>query len=306
MVAVADGFGGGHIQAGVRPARPERIARFLFSKAEGPAMWLWRSLGACCCALVLVMGAPGVSVWAQALDEEESGAREELGAAGEGVKRGVEDGSSAIGERAGAADAEQKGAAAPVAAPAIDRADNAWLLISSALVLMMTAPGLAMFYGGLVRKKNVLGVMMQCVFLMGLNSVIWGIYGYSLAFGGDASSAEFSRWIGNGEYLLMHNAQPHGVGSARQWPIAPGTSVPTLTHMLFQGMFFIITPALICGAFAERMKFSTMVVFMIVWGTLVYCPLCHWVWDGGILAYGSEHALFGALDFAGGTVVHIS
>jgi len=187
---------------------------------------------------------------------------------------------------------------------------NAWMMTSSALVLFMTAPGLAMFYSGLVRKKNVLGVMMQCVFLMGLMTVIWGLYGYSLSFGGDAKSGDFGAvtLIGNGEYLGMQNVQ-------RQWNEAKGAAdtpmetpiLPRLTHMLFQGMFFVITPALICGAFAERMKFSTMVVFSILWGTLVYCPLCHWVWDGSLLAYGSPHAILGgALDFAGGTVVHIS
>ena len=177
----------------------------------------------------------------------------------------------------------------------LDRGDHAWMLTSSALVLMMTAPGLALFYSGLVRKKNVLGVMMQCVFLMGLMSVLWALYGYSLSFGGDHP------FIGNGEFLLMNNVQMvEGVAPLEG-------SIPRLTHMLFQGMFFIITPALIVGAFAERMKFSTMVVFMVLWGTFVYCPLCHWVWDGGILGDGNEtFSIGGALDFAGGTVVHIS
>lgn len=189
---------------------------------------------------------------------------------------------------------------------------NAWMLTCSALVLFMTAPGLAMFYSGLVRKKNVLGVMMQCVFLMGLNTVIWALYGYSLAFGGA------NPYIGNLDHLFMKGVEPQLVTvtaadgtqqSAIKMPmcsevgVASGT--PVMTHMLFQGMFFIITPALICGAYAERMKFSTMVVFTALWGTLVYCPLCHWVWDGGILAYGLGWA-GGALDFAGGTVVHIS
>lgn len=185
--------------------------------------------------------------------------------------------------------------------------DHAWMLASSALVLMMTAPGLAMFYSGLVRKKNVLGVMMQCIFLMGLMTVIWAFYGYSLAFGGDpknVSETGYNPWIGNLEYLFMQNVQPALIDGKVVYPME-GT-IPRLTHMLFQGMFFIITPGLICGAFAERMKFSTMVVFMILWGTLVYCPICHWVWDGGILAFDSVHAKFGAIDFAGGTVVHIS
>jgi len=179
--------------------------------------------------------------------------------------------------------------------------NNAWMLTSSALVLFMTAPGLAMFYGGLVRRKNVVGVIMQCLFLMGMMTVIWGLWGYSLSFGGKGP------WIGNADYLLMHDVGRtwDDVAGAATTPMAD--KIPRLTHMLFQGMFFIITPALICGAFAERMKFSAMVVFMLLWGTFVYCPLCHWVWGGGILAYGSEHAIAGgALDFAGGTVVHIS
>jgi Amt family ammonium transporter len=187
---------------------------------------------------------------------------------------------------------------------------NAWMLTSAALVLFMTAPGLAMFYGGLVRKKNVLSVLMQCVFLMGLNTVIWGTYGYSLAFGGSGP------FIGNGEFLFMNGVQREfnastGVVDTPMFNAGLPWQIPMLTHMLFQGMFFIITPALIVGAFAERMKFSTMVVFTILWGTIVYCPLCHWVWDAGILGYVKEGATGngiagGALDFAGGTVVHIS
>jgi Amt family ammonium transporter len=187
---------------------------------------------------------------------------------------------------------------------------NAWMLTCCALVLFMTAPGLAMFYGGLVRKKNVLGVMMQCLFLMGLMTVLWSLYGYSLCFGGDNAEelgSTYSKWIGNTDYLFMNNVQrewPDGADGPTE-PMAGG--IPRYTHMLFQGMFFIITPALICGAFAERMKFSAMVLFSILWGTLVYCPLCHWVWGGGILAFGEDHAISGgALDFAGGTVVHIS
>jgi Amt family ammonium transporter len=184
------------------------------------------------------------------------------------------------------------------------------MLTSSALVLFMTAPGLAMFYGGLVRKKNVLSVMMQCLFLMGIMTVIWALYGYSLAFG-DPENSSLKPYIGSGQYLFMK-------GVARTWPegaTAPVDppligAIPRSTHMLFQGMFFIITPGLICGAFAERMKFSAMALFVILWGTFVYCPLCHWVWGGGLLSYtpapGVKPLLGGALDFAGGTVVHIS
>lgn len=184
---------------------------------------------------------------------------------------------------------------------------NAWMLTCCALVLFMTAPGLALFYGGLVRRKNVLSVIMQCIFLMGLMTVIWGLYGYSLAFGGTPGESYMSHLIGNGDYLMMNDV-------SRYWDDAAGAPVtpmegeiPRLTHMLFQGMFFIITPALICGAFAERMKFSAMVVYSVLWGTLIYCPLAHWVWDGGILAFNGDQAIMGgALDFAGGTVVHIS
>jgi Amt family ammonium transporter len=201
------------------------------------------------------------------------------------------------------------------------------MLTSCALVLFMTAPGLAMFYSGLVRKKNVLGVMMQCIFLMGLMTVLWALVGYSWAFGGarwahtvDENGKEVKNpfyavggWIGDDEYLFMNNVQRYQTDTGPQTPMEG--KIPRLTHMLFQGMFFIITPALICGAFAERMKFSTMIVFSILWGLLVYCPLCHWVWDSGILFFvtndvmesGGSHAILGgALDFAGGTVVHIS
>jgi Amt family ammonium transporter len=187
------------------------------------------------------------------------------------------------------------------AAPAEMPGHNSWMLTSAALVLFMTAPGLAMFYGGQVRKKNVLNIMMQCIFLMAMMSVIWSVWGYSLAFGGSG------RWLGNGEFLCMQNVQPAWQAGGVEVPMEG--KIPRLTHMLFQGMFFVITPALICGAFAERMRFRTMAVFMILWGTLVYCPLCHWVWDGGILTYGAAGAATfggGALDFAGGTVVHIS
>lgn len=191
------------------------------------------------------------------------------------------------------------GPAAAEEATPLSAGDNAWMLTSSALVLLMTAPGLAMFYGGLVRRKNVVSVLMQCFFLMGMMSVIWALWGYSLAFG------EGGPYLGNGDYLLLRGVSPTWVDGAPVYPMAG--AIPRLTHMVFQGMFFIITPALICGAFAERMKFSAMVLFSALWGTIVYCPLCHWVWAGGILAFGEESSIMGgALDFAGGTVVHIS
>jgi ammonium transporter, Amt family len=176
----------------------------------------------------------------------------------------------------------------------MNAADNAWVLVSSALVLLMT-PGLAMFYGGMTRSKNVLSTMMHSFFLMGLASIIWLFYGFSMAFGPDA----FSGLVGNLQHFALN-----GVGGA-VWP-DPANPKDTLsicgtTFMIFQCMFAVITPALISGAFAERMKFSSFIVFMFLWMTFVYCPVAHWVWgpDGWLGAMG-------AMDFAGGTVVHIN
>ncbi len=181
-------------------------------------------------------------------------------------------------------------AAAPASSWKNDTGDTAWMLVSSALVLMMTAPGLALFYGGLVRKKNVLGLMMQCIILMGLMSVVWVLWGYSLAF--DKSIA--GGFCGGFDKLLLK-----GVGTSNA---IHGLTIPDLLFVVYQMMFFIITPGLICGAFAERMKFSAMVLFCVLWGTFVYCPVAHWVWaSDGYFAAG-EHL---ALDFAGGTVVHL-
>lgn len=173
----------------------------------------------------------------------------------------------------------------------LDSGDTAWMLTSSALVLMMTAPGLALFYGGLVRKKNILSVMMQCIFLMGMMSVLWAICGFSLAFGGE------NPYFGNADHFFMRGILPSAGANSADW-------ASQMITFVFQGMFFIITPGLICGAFAERMKFSTMCVFSALWGLLVYCPVCHWVWSthGWLSQAGSFHAY----DFAGGTVVHIS
>ncbi|MBT4868259.1 MAG: ammonium transporter [Planctomycetaceae bacterium] len=186
-----------------------------------------------------------------------------------------------------------------ISAVGLNGADTAWMLVASALVLMMTAPGLALFYGGLVRKKNILSVMMQCVFLMGLMSVVWALWGFSFAFGDDALGG----FIGNTKYLYLNGVMPSWSGSQSHVPMLEDGTIPMSLFMVFQGMFFIITPALICGAFAERMKFSTMCVFLVLWGTLIYCPLAHWVWGGGWLGGDSQ---FAALDFAGGLVVHLS
>jgi ammonium transporter, Amt family len=172
--------------------------------------------------------------------------------------------------------------------PKIDSGDTAWLLMSSALVLLMTAPGLALFYGGMVRQKNALATIMQSFIVMALISVQWVLWGYSLAFGPDNGGL-----IGGLDWLGLR-----GVG------LEPGPysdTVPHQAYMMFQMMFAIITPALITGTFAERMKFSTFLVFIVVWSTLVYAPLAHWVW-----AKGGWLGSMGTLDFAGGTVVHIS
>lgn len=182
-------------------------------------------------------------------------------------------------------------------------ADTAWMLVSSALVLMMTAPGLALFYCGLVRKKNVLGVMMQCVFLMGILSIVWAVYGYSLAFAPSVAGGV----IGGTDYFMLKGVMTFWNESTKMQDTPMVGSIPRALHMVYQMMFFIITPALIVGAFAERMKFSTMVVYMVLWSTFVYCPLAHWVWaDDGWLNFLNANAKYPSFDFAGGTVVHIS
>ena len=166
--------------------------------------------------------------------------------------------------------------------------DTAFMLVSAALVMLMT-PGLALFYGGMVRSKNVLATIMESFILLGVISVLWAIYGYSLAFGPDVG-----HFIGNLDWVGLA-----GVGFE---PFkAYAETIPHQTFMIYQAMFAVITPALITGAFAERMKFSAFLVFMVLWFTIVYCPVAHWVWgDGGWLKN------LGALDFAGGTVVHIN
>ncbi|HEU5351020.1 MAG TPA: ammonium transporter [Terracidiphilus sp.] len=171
-------------------------------------------------------------------------------------------------------------------------ADNAWMLVSAALVLLMTGPGLALFYGGLVRRKNILGTMMQSFAMMGLITILWAVVGYSLAFG-------HGNWfIGGFEHVFLR-----GVGLTPNLDYAP--TIPEQTFMVYQLMFAIITPALITGAFAERMKFSAMAVFLSLWSLIVYSPMAHMVWGVGGLLNASGGAL-PSLDFAGGTVVHVT
>ena len=178
------------------------------------------------------------------------------------------------------------------AAPKIDTGDTAWMLTSAALVLMMTAPGLALFYGGLVRGKNVLSILMHCFILMAVISIQWIVYGYSLAFGPDHGGV-----IGGLDWFGLN-----GVGADPNADYA--ATIPHMLFMAYQMMFAVITPALIVGAFAERMKFSAFLVFSVLWATFVYDPLAHMVWGyKGLLGLTGG---WGALDFAGGTVVHIS
>jgi ammonium transporter, Amt family len=180
-----------------------------------------------------------------------------------------------------------------VAADAKSSGDNAWMLTSAALVLMMTGPGLALFYGGLVRKKNVLATMMQSFALMAIVTVLWAFVSYSLAFGS-----------GNAFIGGLHNLFLRGVGAQPDSDYA--ATIPLQTFMIYQLMFAIITPALIAGAFAERMKFSAMAAFMVLWSLVVYSPMAHMVWGKGGLLNASLGGRFPCLDFAGGTVVHVT
>jgi len=181
----------------------------------------------------------------------------------------------------------QEAAEAAAEAPKLDSGDTAWMLTSTAIVLMMTIPGLALFYGGMVRKKNVLSVVMQCFTITCLITIVWFLAGYSLAF---TDGGSLNSYIGG-----LSKAMLKGVGSD-----AITLTIPESVFFTFQLTFAIITPALIVGAFVDRMKFSAMIIFMVLWSLIVYAPITHWVWGGGFLANA------GVLDFAGGTVVHIN
>jgi ammonium transporter, Amt family len=188
-----------------------------------------------------------------------------------------------------AAYAQDTAAPAAPAAPVLDTGNTAWMLTSTALVLMMTIPGLALFYGGMVRKKNVLATVMQSFAATCLITVLWFVVGYSLAF---SDGGGMQAYLG-GFSKAMHA----GIGVATLWTVG---NIPEFVFSMFQMTFAIITPALIAGAFAERMKFSALLLFLGLWLIIVYCPVAHWVWGGGFLATA------GVLDFAGGTVVHIN
>jgi Amt family ammonium transporter len=199
--------------------------------------------------------------------------------------------------------------AADAAAPVPNKGDTAWMLVSTVLVIMMTIPGLALFYGGLVRSKNVLSVLMQVFVVFSLCCLLWAIYGYSFAF------TQGSDFIGGLDRLFMHGL----TGDATAATFSKGVVIPELVYFCFQATFAAITPCLIVGAFAERMKFSAMLAFMVLWFTFSYLPIAHMVWfwagpdaytsaDAGTAATATAGFLFqkGALDFAGGTVVHIN
>src|SRR3990170_2267274 len=172
-------------------------------------------------------------------------------------------------------------------APTLNMANTAWMLTASVLVLFMTIPGLALFYGGLVRTKNVLSILMQCFAITCMVSIVWVLFAYSLAFGdGGANNA----WIGGMAKALMAGI---GVDTLKG-------DIPETVFAMFQMTFAIITPALVVGAFAERMKFSSMMIFSLLWLLVVYVPVCHWVWGDGWLQK------LGVMDFAGGTVVHVN
>ena len=178
--------------------------------------------------------------------------------------------------------------ASPALASDLSGADTAWLLTATALVLFMTLPGLSLFYGGLVRVRNVLSVLMQCFALAALMSLVWFVAGYTLAFG--SGGVEQGPWLGDLGNLFLAGISLDGVNG----------SIPDSLFVMFQMTFAIITPALIVGGFAERMRFSAMLVFCVAWVLLVYAPICHWVWGGGWLGN------MGLQDFAGGTVVHVT
>lgn len=174
------------------------------------------------------------------------------------------------------------------AAEAVDAGDTAWMLVATALVLMMTLPGLALFYGGLVRSKNVLSVLMHCFSMAAIMSLVWVVVGYSLAFAGDGA------FIGNFDYVFLNHLAVDSLSG----------TIPETVFIVFQMTFFIITPALIAGAYAERIKFSVMVIFSVLWALICYTPICHMAWSehGWFHSFGAN----GVMDFAGGTVVHIN
>src|SRR5882757_8519225 len=248
---------------GLKPFAPENLSM--------KRMGIW-----CCCLLTLVLGS--LPLRAQQSPSSSPVTTPAASAASADSAKAVAEKLNQMDQRVTAAQSN---------------ADNAWMLVCAALVLMMTGPGLALFYGGLVRHKNVLAIMMQSFALMALITVLWALVGYSLCFGGNGPV------IGNFQFAMLR-----GVGVVPNADYAP--TIPQLTFMVYQLMFAVITPALITGATAERMKFSGTVLFMTLWFLIVYAPMAHMVWGKGGFLNASQGGRFPTLDFAGGTVVHIS
>lgn len=193
--------------------------------------------------------------------------------------------------------AEDAAAAAPAPTPYIDFGNTAWMIVATALVMLMTIPGLALFYGGLVRQKNVLNILMQCFILTALITIEWVFFGYSMSFG--SSTGALAPYIGGFDWAFLNGI---GINDVSPYYISQATArIPHLLFVLFQCMFAVITPALIIGAYAERIKFKGFLIFSLLWAILVYNPVAHWVWSADGWLYK-----MGALDFAGGTVVHIN
>ena len=178
-----------------------------------------------------------------------------------------------------------------VAVPAVDSGNTAWMIVATILVLLMTIPGIALFYGGLVRQKNVLSIIMQCLLIVGVISILWVAFGYSFVFGTSLCGTAAGSVIGGFDKVMLNGVTPSALTTG---------NIPEIIFVVFQCMLAVITPALILGAFAERIKFSGFMLFTILWSILVYNPMAHWVWGGGWLQE------MGAIDFAGGTVVHIN
>ena len=178
-----------------------------------------------------------------------------------------------------------------VAVPAVDSGNTAWMIVATILVLLMTIPGIALFYGGLVRQKNVLSIIMQCLLIVGVISILWVAFGYSFVFGTSLCGTAAGSVIGGFDKVMLNGVTPSALTTG---------NIPEIIFVVFQCMFAVITPALILGAFAERIKFSGFMLFTILWSILVCNPMAHWVWGGGWLQE------MGAIDFAGGTVVHIN
>ena len=178
-----------------------------------------------------------------------------------------------------------------VAVPAVDSGNTAWMIVATILVLLMTIPGIALFYGGLVRQKNVLSIIMQCLLIVGVISILWVAFGYSFVFGTSLCGTAAGSVIGGFDKVMLNGVTPSALTTG---------NIPEIIFVVFQCMFAVITPAMILGAFAARIKFSGFMLFTILWSILVYNPMAHWVWGGGWLQE------MGAIDFAGGTVVHIN